>query len=162
MKQDRFLIGILVGIGLLIVMVVGVFFMRQTSQDYIDDTTPDGVVHNFFLAIHQENYGRAIGYLADGENKPSMTEFRANLLRDYDRSYVAGVQITGYEVVQNEDGNQEAVVDLLVSHAGRGPFDTGYHSNETAILVEQDGRWKIKEMPFWYWWNWYPIRSPEG
>jgi hypothetical protein len=160
MKQDRFLIGILVGVGILIILAIGVFLMRQATQDYVDDTTPEGVVHNFFFAIQQEDYERAYGYLAEGENKPSMTEFRANLSREYDRSNVAGVQITGYEVVQNEDGSREAVVDLLVSHASRGPFDTGDHSDETAILAEQDGQWKIKEMPFWYWWNWYPERYP--
>ena len=124
------------------------------------ETTPDGVVHNFFFAIHREDYERAYDYLADGEDKPSLTEFRSGLSREFDRSYVAGVQITGYEILQNEDGSRGAVVDLVVSHASSGPFDTGYHSNETAILVEQDGQWKIKEMPFWYWWDWYPDRYP--
>jgi hypothetical protein len=161
LKQDRFLIGILLGIGILVVVAVGTFFLRQVELDYVDETTPDGVVHNFFFAIHQGDYERAYGYLADEEGKPSLTEFRSNLSREYDRPFIAGVEITGYDVIQNEDGSRGAVVDLVVSHASNGPFDTGYHSNESAILVEQDGHWKIKEMPFWYWWNWYPIRSPE-
>jgi hypothetical protein len=141
-------------------VAVGTFFLRQDSQGYVAETTPEGVVHNFFFAIHQGDYERAYSYLADREGKPSLTEFRANLSREYDRSYVAGVQITGYEIVENEDGSRGTVVDLLISHSSSGPFSSGYHSNETAILVEQNEQWKIKEMPFWYWWDWYPERYP--
>ena len=160
MKQDRFLIGILAGIGILIVVAAGAFLIRQDSQGYVAETTPEGVVHNFFFAIHQGDYERAYGYLAEGEGKPSMTEFRSYLSRENDRFSGAGVQITGYDIVQNEDGSREAVVDLLVTRAGGGPFDTGYSSSDLAILVEQDGHWKITEMTYWYWGDWYPERYP--
>jgi len=45
MKQDRFLVGILVGIGVLVVIALGLFFTRQDKQEYISDDTPKGVVH---------------------------------------------------------------------------------------------------------------------
>ena len=51
MKQDRFLTGILIGIGLLVVVALAVFFTRKDSQTYIPDTTPDGVVHNYVVAL---------------------------------------------------------------------------------------------------------------
>lgn len=160
MKQDRFLIGILVGIGGLIIVAVGAFFVRQDSYDYVTDTTPDGVVHNFLFAIHQEDYERAYGYLADREGKPSLTEFRAQLSQEYIRYSDAIVRVLSYDVVQNEDGSREAVVDLEIGHTGGGPFDTGYSSSDVAILVEQDGQWKIKEMPYWLGGIWYPERYP--
>ena len=70
MKQDRFLIGILVGVAVLVVVAVGVFFLRQNDQTYIAEDTPDGVVHNYVLAIQLGDYDRAYGYLAEGEGKP--------------------------------------------------------------------------------------------
>jgi hypothetical protein len=155
MKRDRFLIGILVGISLLVVVAIVTFLTRQASQDYVAETNPDGVVHNFFFAFQQGDYERAYGYLAEGESKPGMAEFRSNLSQENTRSSDAGVQITDYDIVQNEDGSRGAVVDLVVIHTSSGPFDTGYRTYETAILVEQDGEWKIKEMPYWYWWDWY-------
>lgn len=161
MKRDRFLIGILVGIGLLVVAALVVFFTRQASQDYVAENNPDGVVHNFFFAYQQGDYERAYSYLANDDGKPSLAEFRSRLSQEGIRSAGAGVQIRGYDIIQNEDGSRGAVVDLVVIYASSGPFDTGYRTYETAILVEQDGEWKIKEMPYWYWWDWYPYRYPE-
>ena len=37
MKQDRFLIGILIGIGVLIVVALTIFFTRQNKQTYMSD-----------------------------------------------------------------------------------------------------------------------------
>jgi len=161
MKRDRFLIGILVGIFLLVVVALVVFFIRQDSQEYVAETTPDGIVHNFFFAYHQGDYQRAYAYLADGENKPSFSEFRSRLSQDGGRSSEAGVQITGYDIVENEDGGQGAYVDLVILYSSSGPFDTGYRTYETVTLVDQDGEWRIQDMSHWYWWDWYPEVSPE-
>ena len=49
MKQDRFLTGILIGIGVLIIAALAVFFTRKDSQTYVADDTPEGVVHNYVL-----------------------------------------------------------------------------------------------------------------
>lgn len=160
MKQDRFLIGILVGIGLLIIVAVGAFFVRQGSYDYVADTTPDNVVHNFLYAIHQEEYERAYGYLADREGKPSLTEFRSQLSQGNTRYSSAVIRIVSYDILENEDGSRESVVELEIDHISRGPFDTGYNSSDVAILVEQDGQWKINEMPYWLGGIWYPERYP--
>jgi hypothetical protein len=161
MKRDRFLIGILVGIAVLVVVSLAVFFSQKASQGYVAETTPAGVVHNFFFAYQQGDYERAFSYLADGENKPSLAEFRSKLSQEGLWSFGDGVKIQDYEIVQNESGSREAVVDLMVIHAGSGPFDPGYNSYTTAILVEKNGEWKIKEMPYWYWWDWYPDIYPQ-
>jgi len=156
MKRDRFLIGILVGIVVLVVVALAVFFTQQASQNYVAETTPDGVVHNFFYAYLKGDYERAYSYIVDDEGKPTLTEFRSKLTQEGMRSFGDGVKIQGYDIVENEDGSREAVVDLMVIYAGSGPFDTGYNTITTAILVEQNGEWKIREMPYWYWWDWYP------
>ncbi|MBW2589509.1 MAG: hypothetical protein JRD71_02105, partial [Deltaproteobacteria bacterium] len=68
MKKDRFLIGILVGIGVLITAALVVFFTRQgDGQTYMQESTPDGVVHNYVLALQQGDFQKAYGYLSDEE-----------------------------------------------------------------------------------------------
>ena len=83
MKQDRFLIGILVGIGVLVVLALGLFFTRQDTQEYQTDDTPEGVVHNYVLALYRGDHEKAYGYLAEGENKPSYNEFREPFFNHY-------------------------------------------------------------------------------
>ncbi len=65
MKQDRFLLGILIGIGVLIIAALVVFFIRKDSQTYVPDDVPEGVVHNYVVAVLNKDYEKAYGYLAD-------------------------------------------------------------------------------------------------
>ena len=43
MKQDKFLTGILIGVGALVVLALVLFFTRQGKQDYVSENTPEGV-----------------------------------------------------------------------------------------------------------------------
>jgi len=83
MKQDRFLLGILVGIGILVVIALVLFFVRQDKQEYVMDDVPEGVVHNYALALYQGDYQKAYGYLAEREDKPTYEEFRMPFLNHY-------------------------------------------------------------------------------
>ena len=60
MKQDRFLIVILGFILFLVVIAVGLFFIRQEPQTYGPEDSPEGVVRNFVLALQADDYSRAI------------------------------------------------------------------------------------------------------
>ena len=71
MRQDRFLTGILIGIAVLVVIALAVFFLRQGSQSYISEDAPEGVVHNYVLAVLNDDYEKAYGYLANLDNKPT-------------------------------------------------------------------------------------------
>lgn len=155
MKQDRFLTSILIGIGALAIAAVGVFSLRQGAQDYIADDTPDGVVHNYVFALHQGDLQRAYGYLADKEGKPEWKDFQAKF-KDFSGAS-SGMQIVGFKLTEDDDGNPTARVELNeVSPYGGGPFG-GYHSSSRyATLVSQEGEWKLIEMSYYYWdWDWY-------
>ena len=72
MKQDRFLTGILIGIAVLVVIALAVFFLRQGSQSYISEDAPEGVVHNYVLAVLNDDYEKAYGYLADLDQQANL------------------------------------------------------------------------------------------
>ena len=73
MKQDRGLLIILSVIAILIVVSLVLFFIRQDDQQtYQPEHTPEGVVHNYVLALHQGDFQRAYGYLQDTDEKPTL------------------------------------------------------------------------------------------
>ena len=154
MKKDRFLIGILAGIGVLITAALVVFFIRQgDGQTYTQEDTPDGVVHNYVLALQQGDYQKAYGYLADEEGKPVFGDFRSFFSTDYNGPENSGIQITGWD----EDLDNTAWVDVTTVHISPGPFSGVGRYNSVATLVKNEkGNWKIKSMPYEFWgWDWY-------
>lgn len=151
MKQDRFLTGILIGIGVLILLALGLFFMRQDKREYIADNVPEGVVHNYVLAILNKDYEKAYAYMADLEYKPTYEEFRQSFFNG-----MVNPNNTGVDVGTSEIHGDEAVVTLTLFYSYSDPFSSGYESTERALLVEQNGAWKLNTMPYNFWdYNWY-------
>jgi hypothetical protein len=152
MKQDRFLTGILVGIGLLVVVALAVFFTRKDSQTYIAEDTPEGVVHNYVLAVLNKDYEKAYGYLAELKYKPTYEDFRRAFLNGEVNPQNQAVDIGASDIV----GDTATVELQLISNSG-DPFSTGYRNTQTADLVKQEGKWKLTLMPQYNFWgyNWY-------
>jgi len=152
MKQDRFLTGILIGIAILVIAALAIFFLRRDRQTYVSDTTPEGVVHNYVLAILNKDYQKAYGYLADQEHKPTYDEFRSSFLRGMINPGNSAVDVGASEI----DGDT-ASVEVDVIYTPSDPFSSGYRDAQHALLVNQDGNWKITSMPTYNFWdyNWY-------
>ena len=151
MKQDRFLTGILIGIGVLILLALILFFTRQDKRDYVADASPEGVVHNYVLAVLNKDYQKGYGYLADLKHKPTYEEFRQSFFNGMVNPSDAGVDIGSVEI----NGN-EAVVTLAIYYFNTDPFSSRYGSEDRALLVKQNDEWKLSSMPYNFWdFNWY-------
>ena len=152
MKQDRFLTGILIGIGLLVVVALAVFFTRKDTQTYVSDETPEGVVHNYVVAVLNKEYEKAYGYLADLENKPTYDEFHNSFLTG-----MVNPDSSGVDVGQSDITGDDATVDVTLVYNPTDPFSTGYRDTQRAILVLQNDAWKISSMPQYNFfdYNWY-------
>lgn len=152
MKQDKFLTGILIGIGALIALALALFFLRKDGQSkYVADSTPEGVTHNYALAVLNKDYQKAYGYLADLENKPTYEQFRQSFFNGMVNPNDVGVEVGAAEI-----NGDEAVVNLSVYYSVNDPFSSRYASEDRALLVEQDGAWKLSAMPYNFWdYNWY-------
>ena len=152
MKQDKFLTGILIGIGVLIVIALALFFTRKDTKQYTTDDTPEGVVYNYVLAVFNRDYEKAYGYLADLKNKPTYEEFRKSFFNGNINPGNAGVDVG--TVDQNGD---EAVVNISLVYAPSDPFSSRSENTDRALLVKQNDTWKISAMPSYSFWdyNWY-------
>jgi hypothetical protein len=157
MKQDRFLTGILIGIGVLVVAALVVFFLRQDGQSYVADDTPEGVVHNYVVSLLDKDYEKAYSYLADLDNKPTYEEFRNSFVTG-----MLGADNSAVDVGESDINGDEAVVEVAMIYNPSDPFSTGYRDVQNAILVRQGGAWKLSSMPTYYLWdyNWY-IEPPK-
>jgi hypothetical protein len=151
MKQDRFLIGILIGIAVLMIVALAVFFSRKDNLNYVADDTPEGVVQNYVVALHKRDFEKAYGYLADLENKPTLEQFHQSFL-----NHSIDPANAGLEVGKSEISGDSASVSLGIIFNSRDPFSEGYRNTEYAQLVRQNGAWKIKQMPYNFWaYDWY-------
>jgi len=156
MKQDRFLTGILIGIAVLIVVALTVFFSRKDNLNYVADDTPEGVVQNYVVALHKRDFDKAYGYLADLENKPTQEQFHQSFLNHSVDPTNAGVEIGKAEIAGNS-----ASVSLGLVYGQTDPFSNGYRNTDYAQLVQQNGAWKIKQMPNNFWaYDWYQPTPP--
>lgn len=157
MKQDRFLTGILIGIAALVVIALVVFFVRQRSQSYIGEDVPAGVVHNYLLATLNGEYEKAYGYLADLDNKPTYDQFRDAFITGAVNPNNSAADLGASEV-----SGDTASVEVALIYNPTDPFSTGYRDVQRAVLVRQNGAWKLSSMPCYYFWDcsWYPQEQP--
>lgn len=152
MRQDRFLTGILIGIGVLVVAALAVFFTRSDAQTYVSENTPEGVTHNYVVAVLNKDYEKAYTYLAELDNKPTYEQFRDTFIKGAINPDNAAVDIGRSEIT-----GDTASVEVALIYNPSDPFSTGYRDVQRAVLVMQDGAWKLSSMPTYYFWdyNWY-------
>ena len=157
MKQDRFLTGILIGIAALVVIALVVFFLRQNTQSYISEDVPEGVVHNYVLAVLNDDYEKAYGYLADLDHKPTYEQFRDAFVTGVVNPANATVDIGDSEIT-----GDTASVEVALIYTPSDPFSTGYRDVQRAVLVRQNDVWKLSSLPCSYFWDcgWYPQEEP--
>jgi Tfp pilus assembly protein PilW len=151
MRQDRFLIGILIGIAVLVAAALAVFFTRSPVT-YRSDQLPQDVVHNYALAVMNRDYDKAYGYLADLKNKPTLEEFR--------QAFVVGrlsPDQIGIKIGDADISGDTASVEVIMVYSMNDPFSSGSESAQHAQLLLQRGQWKLSSMPAYNLWDygWY-------
>lgn len=158
MTQDRFLMVILGVIGVLVVVALGLFFIRQGGQHYLGENTPSAVAHDYILALEMGDYQRAYGFLYDINDKPDLFTFKQTFSNDPYGISSSAAQIGEQQVT----GNQASVTIILIQNQN-GPLSQPFQNSQSAQLVMQKGLWKMEAAPYPYWgYNWYQAEAPYG
>lgn len=158
MHKDRFLTGIIIGIGVLIVAALILFFVRQKPSTYVDDSQPAGALQNYFLAVQKRDYERAYSYLAGQPGKPTLEAFRQEFL-SYQGDAVANTAVeVGEAVIDAQD--QTAAVQVTLLNGNGDIFSSPSRTRESASLVRENGAWKILRAPYPFSFPDFPVEAP--
>lgn len=150
MKQDRFLFAILGFVGLVVMLALVLFFLRQDTNEYSSEDTPEGVVRNYAIALYKNDFERAYSYLHNSDTKPDYFEFQQAFLGDHLEISNVSVKIAEVEIL-----GDKAIVRLTLTHGGTDPFQGTWSNQESALLTLQADGWKITELQHPYWgWDW--------
>ena len=151
MKKDSFLIGILSAILILVVAALALFFARKDNLIYSEGKEPENVVNNYVVAIHKKDYERAYSYLADLKYKPNFDTFKTSFL-----NHMIDPASAGIEIGKSEVSGTNASVEIGILFNPGDPFSGGYRNTEYGLLIQQNGEWKIKQLPYTVWsYDWY-------
>ncbi len=154
-STNKILIGIVAGV-ILLVVVAFVVTLRQPSPSYQDETTPDGVAHNYLLALRQNEYERAYGYLS-----PTILGYPHDL-----DQFILDVEKHSWQFRQNEDvslaisstsiNNQTATIKVKETrYYDRDLLGSLFGGNQSVrsfnvTLRRSNGTWKIVNANY-YW-----------
>jgi hypothetical protein len=152
LKQDRFLLGILIAIGLLVITSLALFFMRPAGQEYLPEDTPQAVVHNYILALNRGDLERAYRYLVESSDMPDYERFRLAILTRSENLSQISLQLGEARL-----SGEAASLSLKIIHSSGNPFERVWEETSQAVLVRSDaGEWKIQSLPYPFWGlDWY-------
>ena len=156
MTQDRFLMAILGVIAALVLAALGLFFVRQGQQAYLNQDAPSGVVHDYILALQKGDYQRAYSYLYSANDKPDLFIFKQAFADNQLDTSTSAAQIGDEQVT-----GDQAAVNVILTQNQSDPFGQPYQNTQPAQLVRQNGAWKIQSAPYPYWgYDWYQAGMP--
>lgn len=143
-KADRFLIGIVAGIAVLVVVTL-IVALRQPSPTYQPEETPQGVAHNYLLALQQEAYERAFSYLSpELPGYPADSAAFANTLTQYRWNFRFDENTAVSVIDATISGEQATVRAAITEFATGGPFGSDISTtNFTLQLRYEAGGWKL-------------------
>jgi hypothetical protein len=160
-SPDKFLMGIIIGVVVLLAVVFGVILTRP-AEEYQAEDTPEGLAHNYLLALQYEDYQRAYSYLSPSLSgyPKSPIEFKRAVERDRWRFRTdSSISMT----VESSEllGEDQAVVEVRETRFFSGDL---FSSSQSTIdfeiyLVLEDDQWKIKDADYYFAACW---TRPEG
>ncbi|MCZ0937771.1 MAG: hypothetical protein OXJ55_03985 [Caldilineaceae bacterium] len=154
MKIDRFTLGIVLGVILLVIgAVITVVFAGDRgwqSAEYLNEDTPEAVVHDAFLAVLRN------------EPDVAMSHYSRDVLEDEDNErfrdrfnyYDSGRSARRMRIVDvdiNDEGDKAYVTVAIDNFHQGGLFDSGTSTHRRTIpLVREDDAWKIDTDDLFY------------
>jgi hypothetical protein len=153
---DRFLVAIIVGVGLLLIVAAVSLVLARMPAPQLPADSPAGTVQQFYLALQDKNYEKAYGFLSDRMlNKPTQADF---VLHNMNQAGYYGE--TSSRITLNEENiyadYASVTVNITRFYGSSGPFGGSgdYTSVDSFTLVREDEAWRITELP----WGYIPYR----
>jgi len=159
-STDKVLMGIVVGIVLLIVVAFGVTLARP-EPTYQSEDTPEGIAHNYLLALQKEEYQRAYSYLSPRiKGYPTSLEKFIKHVHNNSWRFRLNTETT-LSVESAKTTRSNATVTVRETRFQGGDlFDSGQSSNVFNMDLHLDnGKWKIVHSDYYFAWCWGYLES---
>lgn len=154
-STDKFLIGIVAAIVLLIIVALAVT-LSQPEPTYQAEDTPEGAAHNYLMALNREEYDRAYGYLSPVlSGYPASAVKFAEDVQDYAWSFRLNTDNTLLVESAKITGSQGIVRVRESYFRGGDLFDSSQSTRvfEVELRLEDD-EWKIVDSDYYFAWCW--------
>jgi hypothetical protein len=160
-NTDKFLIGIVAGVGLLVGVAFAVALLRPKPA-YRPDDTPEGVAHNYLLALRQADYARAYGYLSPTlAGYPASADAFAGEVYKFDWNFRVGDSSVTLEVTSARVTGERAIVSVRERRFSEGGLFGSSESTDTFdMTLQRDAAglaraaWKIVASDSYWAWCW--------
>jgi hypothetical protein len=157
--NDRFLIGIIGGIALIVVAAFAVALMRP-QPEYRPETGPEEVAYNYLLALQLNDLARAYGYLdPDLAGFPRTIENFTTDLSRYTNSLDANRGSVSLEVLSSSITGDRASISVRENRFSQGGLlssgQSSFNFNIQMRRADPDSPWKVTGSDqYWAWcWN---------
>ncbi len=156
-NTDKFLIGIVAGVLVLVIAAFAVAFLRPKPA-YQSEDMPEGVAHNYLFALEQADYERAYGYLSPTlKGYPASAEAFTDDVHDYSWTFRLENSTTLEVESTRLTGDRAFVTVRETTFYEGGLFNSGEYSNTfdvTLVQVAGSGEWKIISSDSYWAWCW--------
>lgn len=150
-STDKFLTGIVVGIVVLVIVAFVVTLTRPESTYQAEDT-PEGVAHNYLLALQKEDYARAYGYLSPTlDGYPASVDEFTDAVARYSWKFRLDTDTTLTVGSSRKVGNR-TMVQVRESRFEGGNL-IGNNQSITTFDIElelEEGAWKIVDADYYF------------
>jgi len=156
-NTDKFLVAIVAGVVLLVAAAFGVAALRPKPAYQAEDA-PDGVVHNYLLAIKQADYDRAYGYLSPKISgyPPTAADFARDVRQSsYNFQLDNPATTVSIQAAYVTDNRAEVIVHETIFQSN-GLFGSSEYPHSTTFQLRRESeQWKIYNSDQSYWtWCW--------
>ncbi len=161
-SNDRFLIGIVIGVVVLVAVAFAVTLSRP-EPTYRDDDTPEASVHNYLLALKLKDYERARGYLS-----PTLPGYppSAEAFADDVTENPWLVEFSNVEIGVDEadiTGDLAVVKVRRTEFYNSGLFESGQNTGTFDVKARREGdAWKLTHADSFWWGCWDDPDDPYG
>jgi len=143
-SADKFLVGIVAGIGLLVVAAF-IVVLTQPEPEYQNSDSPEAIVHNYLLALRQDDFDRAYQYVS--HNLIGYPRSVLAFQEDIDDSYrFSGLrQDVTIDVQSSTIRAETASVEVLEgSFTGGDLLSSGSYERRFDMKLRlEDGEWRL-------------------
>ncbi|HKZ03482.1 MAG TPA: hypothetical protein VJ180_14670 [Pyrinomonadaceae bacterium] len=157
-NSDKILFAIVAGVIVLVVVAFVVAFTRP-EPTYQSEDSPEGITHNYLLALQQKDYERAYRYLSPDlrHYPPDIDKFMADV-QSQDYNFRFDQNSVTLEIVSSEVNGNTATVDVRETRFYQGDlFNSGESSYIFKIRLRRDSSadtWKIFESEAYWVYCW--------